>query len=79
MFADYDDDDKLVAAADTAPPSVYGFGHEPYYRNVMAVLRGEAKPDTDGRAGRKSLELILGIYESAKSGREVPIPLRTRL
>ena len=79
LFADYDDDDKLVAAADTAPPSVYGFGHEPYYRNVMAVLRGEAKPDTDGRAGRKSLELILGIYESAKSGREVPIPLRTRL
>ena len=38
-----------------------------------------AKPDTDGRAGRKSLELILGIYESAKTGREVPIPMRTRL
>ena len=36
------------------------------------------KPETDGRAGRKSLELILGIYESAKTGREVPIPLRNR-
>ena len=76
MFADYDDDDKLVEAANTNPPNVYGFGHEGYYRNVLAVLRGEAKPDTDGRAGRKSLELILGIYESAKTGREVPIPLR---
>ena len=32
-------------------------------RNVPAVLRGEARPETDGRAGRKSLELILGIYE----------------
>ena len=77
-FADYDDDDKLVESAATAPPSVYGFGHVPYYQNVVAVLRGQANPDTDGRAGRKSLELILGIYESAKTGREVPIPLRTR-
>jgi UDP-N-acetyl-2-amino-2-deoxyglucuronate dehydrogenase len=78
-FADYDDDDKLVDAANTAPPTVYGFGHEGYYRNVLAVLRGEARAETDGRAGRKSLELILGIYESAKTGREVPIPMRTRV
>jgi UDP-N-acetyl-2-amino-2-deoxyglucuronate dehydrogenase len=75
-FADYDDDDKLVEASNTSPPNVYGFGHEGYYRNVLAVLRGQAKPETDGRAGRKSLELILGIYESAKTGCEVPIPLR---
>jgi UDP-N-acetyl-2-amino-2-deoxyglucuronate dehydrogenase len=75
QFADYDDDDKLVESASTNPPNVYGFGHEGYYRNVVAVLRGEARADTDGRAGRKSLELILGIYESARTGREVPIPL----
>jgi UDP-N-acetyl-2-amino-2-deoxyglucuronate dehydrogenase len=78
-FASYDDDDKLIDAVNTSPPTVYGFGHEAYYRNVLAVLRGEAKPDTDGRAGRKSLELILGIYESAKTGREVPLPLRARI
>ena len=75
-FAEYDDDDKLVDAANTNPPNVYGFGHEGYYRNVLAVLRGEAKPETDGRAGRKSLELILGIYESAKTGCEVAIPMK---
>jgi UDP-N-acetyl-2-amino-2-deoxyglucuronate dehydrogenase len=78
-FADYDDDDKLVETISTAPPTVYGFGHQPYYENVLSVLQGHATPDTDGRAGRKSLELILGIYESAKTGREVPIPMRTRL
>ena len=78
-FADYDDDDKLVEQSNTNPTSVYGFGHEAYYRNVLAVLRGEARPDTDGRAGRKSLELILGIYESAKTGRDVPLPLRVSL
>ncbi len=76
-FADYDDDDKLVDTASPNPPTVYGFGHEGYYRNVLAVLRGAAQPDTDGRSGRKSLELILGIYESARTGREVPLPLRS--
>ncbi|HYD54888.1 MAG TPA: Gfo/Idh/MocA family oxidoreductase [Gemmatimonadaceae bacterium] len=78
QFADYDDDDKLTEPLMGAanPTSVYGSGHVGYYENVRAVLRGEAKPDTDGRAGRKSLELILGIYESARTGREVSVPLR---
>jgi UDP-N-acetyl-2-amino-2-deoxyglucuronate dehydrogenase len=75
-FADPDPDDALVGASNTSPPSVYGFGHEGYYRNVLSVLRGEAIPDTDGRGGRKSLELILGIYQSALTGREVPLPLK---
>ncbi|MGH7669534.1 MAG: Gfo/Idh/MocA family protein [Gemmatimonadaceae bacterium] len=76
-FAEYDDDDKLVDSVSTSPPTVYGFGHVGYYQNVLAVLRGEGAPDTDGRAGRKSLELILAIYESAKTGETVPLPLRT--
>ena len=79
MFADKDPDDDRIELATTNPPNVYGYGHEGYYRNVLAVLRGEATPDTDGRAGRKSLELILGIYESAKTGKEVPLPLRARV
>jgi UDP-N-acetyl-2-amino-2-deoxyglucuronate dehydrogenase len=75
-FADSEPDDELIRAMDSNPPNIYGYGHEGYYRNVLAVLRGEATPDTDGRAGRKSLELILGIYESAKTGCEVPLPLK---
>ena len=78
-FAEYHDDDReaeaLKAAAD--PLSVYGSGHVPYYENVVKVLLGEAQPGTDGREGRKSLELILGIYESAATGREVSLPLRS--
>ena len=75
-FAEYDDDDKLVetGAINTNPPTVYGFGHEGYYRNVVAVLRGKARADTDGREGRKSLALILAIYESARTGLNVSLP-----
>lgn len=75
-FADAEPDDDRIRAMDSNPPSVYGYGHEGYYRNVLSVLRGEATPETDGRGGRKSLELILGIYESARTGRDVPLPLK---
>jgi UDP-N-acetyl-2-amino-2-deoxyglucuronate dehydrogenase len=74
-FAEYNDDDKVVetGAINTNPPTVYGFGHEGYYRNVVAVLRGKATADTDGREGQKSLALILGIYESARTGKDVKV------
>ncbi len=75
-FSEPLEDDARIRAMESNPPNVYGYGHEGYYRNVLAVLRGDAMPETDGRAGRKSLELILGIYESAKTGRDVPLPLR---
>ncbi|MDQ6717165.1 MAG: Gfo/Idh/MocA family oxidoreductase [Gemmatimonadota bacterium] len=74
-FAEPDPDDALVEASSSNPPNVYGYGHEGYYRNVTAVLRGEGKAETDGRAGRKSLELILAIYRAAKTGTEVRLPL----
>ncbi len=73
-FADYDDDDKLIEQSNYQPPNVYGFGHIPYYQNLFATLRGERPPDTDGRTGRKSLEIILAIYQSAREGRTVKIP-----
>jgi UDP-N-acetyl-2-amino-2-deoxyglucuronate dehydrogenase len=77
-FEQYDDDDREAEALRNAadPLSVYGSGHRPYYDNVVRVLRGEQKPGTDGREGRKSLELILGIYESQRTAREVSLPLR---
>jgi UDP-N-acetyl-2-amino-2-deoxyglucuronate dehydrogenase len=78
-FAEYDDIDREAELLKGAPNplSVYGSGHRPYYENVVKVLRGEAAPGTDGREGRKSLELILGIYESARTEREIALPLRT--
>jgi dTDP-4-amino-4,6-dideoxygalactose transaminase len=50
-FAESDPDDALARTLDSNPPNVYGYGHEGYYRNVLAVLRGDAKPDTDGPRG----------------------------
>jgi UDP-N-acetyl-2-amino-2-deoxyglucuronate dehydrogenase len=78
-FAEYHDMDREAAALMAAPDplSVYGSGHRPYYENVVRVLRGQATAGTDGREGRKSLELILAIYESARAECQIPLPLRT--
>ncbi len=75
QFEEYDDDDKLIETAETNPLNIYGFGHLGYLQNVVDVLLGKATPNTDGRSGRKSLELILAMYESAKTGKKIALPL----
>ena len=72
-FAEYDDDDRIVAEFNHDPPDVYGHGI--YYRNVIDVLNGRSTPNTDGRSGRSSIELILAIYKSAREGVRVALPL----
>lgn len=75
-FSDYDDDDKAILDASYNPPNVYGFGHAGYYHNVLDVIEGKAEPDTDGRSGRKSLELIHAIYLSSKENTRIALPLK---
>ncbi len=74
-FADSDPDDEHAADASYQTTSVYGFGHPAYYENVIATLRGTAVADTDGREGLRSLELLIGLYLSARDGQPVHLPL----
>lgn len=53
----------------------YGDGHIRYYENVIDVLRGESNPDTNGREGLKSLEIITAAYASSRSGARISLPL----
>jgi UDP-N-acetyl-2-amino-2-deoxyglucuronate dehydrogenase len=75
-FADQRDYDQHVADASYQTTSVYGMGHPPYYKNVVDVLRGRAEPETDGREGLKSLELLIAAYLSARDGKTVALPLQ---
>ncbi|MBK8004893.1 MAG: Gfo/Idh/MocA family oxidoreductase [Gemmatimonadetes bacterium] len=74
-FADSDPDDAKVRDASYQTTSVYGFGHPAYYDNVIRALRGEARAETDGREGLRSLELLIGMYLSARDGKTVGLPL----
>jgi UDP-N-acetyl-2-amino-2-deoxyglucuronate dehydrogenase len=74
-FADERPEDTTIAEASYETTSVYGYGHPLYYDNVIKVLRGEAQPETDGREGLKSLEVLIATYLSARDGRRVNLPL----
>jgi UDP-N-acetyl-2-amino-2-deoxyglucuronate dehydrogenase len=74
-FADSRDYDTQVRAASYDTTSVYGNGHPLYYKNVVEVMRGDAEPETDGREGLKSLELLIAAYLAARDGRAVSLPL----
>ncbi|WP_410473561.1 Gfo/Idh/MocA family protein [Guyparkeria sp. TX1] len=69
---DYDED---VLKANYETTSVYGFGHPLYYKNVIDTLRGDAEPETDGREGLKSLELLIAAYLSARDRKTISLPL----
>ena len=74
-FAEPADYDASVRENNYVPASVYGNGHDAYFRNVAETLRGRATPDTDGREGLKSLELIIAAYLSARDRKTVSLPL----
>jgi UDP-N-acetyl-2-amino-2-deoxyglucuronate dehydrogenase len=67
--------DQQVKEANYDTSSVYGFGHPLYYKNVVDVLRGIEEPETDGREGLKSLEVLIAAYLSARDGKTISLPL----
>lgn len=74
-FLEKQEQDNQIQSSNYTTSSVYGYGHSHYYKNVIQVLRGEAKPETDGREGLKSLEILTAAYMSAKNDRPVTLPL----
>ena len=74
-FQDECDYDKSIKEANYETTSVYGFGHPLYYKNIIDVFRGKAEPETDGREGLKSLEVLIAAYLAARDGKTVSLPL----
>jgi UDP-N-acetyl-2-amino-2-deoxyglucuronate dehydrogenase len=74
-FEESKDYDLKIDEVSYKTSSVYGVGHPLYYKNVIDVLRGSAEPETDGREGLKSLELLVAAYKSARDGNTVSLPL----
>ena len=75
QFEESQDYDQEIQSANYETTSVYGFGHPLYYKNAIDVLRGNAEPETDGREGLKSLELLIAAYLSARDGKTISLPL----
>lgn len=75
-FSDMLDDPAVVKSQyHEAPPNVYGFGHTPLYADVIEAITDNRAPYVDARAGRRALELVLAIYQSAATGQVVKLPM----
>ena len=75
-FADGKDDPAAVTAEYSEnPPSVYGFGHTPLYADTVDAIKNRRPPAVDAEAGRRAVELVLGIYLSSAERRPVSFPL----
>jgi UDP-N-acetyl-2-amino-2-deoxyglucuronate dehydrogenase len=52
-------------------PDAYGFGHWPFFRDVVADLRREQPHPISMDEGTRAIRLLNAIYRSAEDGREV--------
>jgi len=59
---------ELLMHDQVDPPSVYGFSHQAVIADMIAALRENREPRTNGREARKSVALVLAMYESARTG-----------
>ncbi len=74
-FDDERPEDKNIRDGNYKTQSVYGFGHVPYYTNVIHCLEGKPADITDGRSGLASLELLVAAYRAARDDKTTHLPL----
>lgn len=71
-----DDPEEVKQRFHENPPNVYGYGHTPLYADVIDAIKNDRKPYVDAEDGKRALELVLAIYQSAQTGEIVKLPLK---
>lgn len=72
---------KLAAAGEgrgqaaSNPADISYRGHREQLADLIEVIENGRRPFIDGVEARKPLEIILAVYESARTGRDVTLPL----
>ncbi len=58
------------------PRGITHHGHLAQLKDFLKAIEAGTEPLVDGREGRKSVEIILAIYQSAATGKVVKLPLK---
>ena len=74
LFKD-EDAEKVKSDHCEHPKNVYGFGHNPLYKNVILAIKEGKDPYVIVEDGMRAVEVVLAIYQSAKTGLPVKLPL----
>ena len=81
-----DADEKIIlemqnqnkSGGGAADPSAISYaGHVAQFNDVIDAIKNGSKPLIDGHEGRRSVEVILAIYQAAQTGGVVELPLQT--
>lgn len=68
--------EAIFSAQENDPPTVYGYGHQALFANMIEAIRTDILPAVPGEEGRKALEIILAIYRCQVSKQPVVFPLQ---
>jgi predicted dehydrogenase/sugar phosphate isomerase/epimerase len=68
--------DRGTGAADAQ--AITNEGHVMQITDFMQAILENREPMINGEEGRKPLEIILAVYEAAKTGKRVKLPLKTK-
>jgi len=69
-----DTEEEILKLNEKDPPTVYGFGHTPLFKDFVEAIEFDYEPVISGERGKKALEIILAIYKSQKTGKAVDLP-----
>ena len=69
--------EKVSGGGGAADPAAIGHhGHARQFQDVVHAIKKGTSPAIDGPEGRRSVEIILGVYRAAETGRAVTLPLK---
>ncbi|MBW2618166.1 MAG: Gfo/Idh/MocA family oxidoreductase [Deltaproteobacteria bacterium] len=78
QFAEQRPEDETIFETHGANPDLFAWNHTEYLRDVIKAIQTGGKGLVEGLEGRRSLELITAIYESAETEQEVHLRFRPR-
>jgi len=58
------------------PAAISHLGHAMVFRDFLEAIEQGRPPAVDGHEGRRSVEIILGVYKSAEMGKTVRLPMK---
>jgi predicted dehydrogenase len=77
-FEDEREEDATILQTHGRNPDQFAWNHGEYLRGVVEAIRNERRGLVEGLEGRRSLELINALYESAETRREVALRFHPR-
>ena len=74
-FEDEREEDHQIKTSSYETESVYGFGHQGYYKRAINAMANRSNPFVTGEEGFRSLAFILGCYESSREKKALSLSI----